>query len=180
MVIVLCALVLMGGVSSAQQDKKGTEGAQDAQQIRGDGQHYRVAFVVQEVEGSKVINARKYVTDMTVPMYENGSIRSSSRVPVITSSYLNDGKKVDQYTYVDLGFNVDFKDARLEGDKLFLVVRADLSTAETPEGHQPVIRQNKWDGGVTVPLGKPTVIFTSDDMDSKRTLQLELTVTLVR
>lgn len=177
MVVVLCALVLLGGVSSAQQDKKGTEGEATQQ---AHSQHYRVEFVVQEVEGSKVINARKYVTDMTVPMYENGSIRSSSRVPVITGSYLNDGKKVDQYTYVDLGFNVDFKDARLEGDKLFLVVRADLSTAETPEGHQPVIRQNKWDGGVTVPLGKPTVIFSSDDMDSKRTLQLELTVTPMR
>jgi hypothetical protein len=49
------------------------------------------------------------------------------------------------------------------------------SAAETPDAPAPVIRQVKWNAPVIVPLGKPTVIFSSDDPSSKRQMQLELT-----
>jgi hypothetical protein len=41
----------------------------------------------------------------------------------------------------------------------------------------PTIRQNRWVSTVAVPLKKPTVIFSSDDLTSKRQMQLELTAT---
>jgi len=89
-----------------------------------------------------------------------------------------------QFTYVDVGVNLDFNRARLEGDRIFLLITAEISSADSAASdsglHQPIIRQNKWNSGVTIPLGKPTVIFSSDDVSSKRTMQVELTVTPVR
>ncbi len=44
---------------------------------------------------------------------------------------------------------------------------------------EPVIRQNVWDSTVLVPIGKPTVVFSSDDLDSKGKMQVEVTATRV-
>jgi hypothetical protein len=44
-------------------------------------------------------------------------------------------------------------------------------------GNDPVIRQNKWDSTVLIPIGKPTVVFSSDDLDDRGKLQVELTAT---
>jgi hypothetical protein len=40
-----------------------------------------------------------------------------------------------------------------------------------------LIRQTKWSSNVIVPIGKPTVIFSSDDATTKGQMQLELTAT---
>lgn len=177
---VLCALVMMVGVCFAQdkQDKKDDATATSAP---SDGRHYQVVFVAQELEGGKVVSSRRYVTDMalTGPGSASGSIRTGAKVPIPTGSFETGGKENTQFTYVDLGFNVDFNRARLEGDKVFLWVAVDLSSTgpmENTQPHQPTILQNKWSAGVTVPLGKPTVIFSSDDVSSRRTIQIELTV----
>jgi len=55
------------------------------------------------------------------------------------------------------------------------------SAAPASAGTQlpPTIRQNRWSSSVVVPLSKPTVIFSSDDLTSKRQFQLELTATLI-
>jgi hypothetical protein len=82
-----------------------------------------------------------------------------------------------------VGVDLDFNRARLEGDRVFLSITAEINSADPALDsvtHQPIIRQNKWSSGVTVQLGKPTVIFSSDDVSSKRTMQIELTVTSVR
>jgi hypothetical protein len=42
-----------------------------------------------------------------------------------------------------------------------------------------VIRQNKWDSSVLIPVGKPTLVFSADDLDSKGKMQVELTATKV-
>ncbi|MDE3062329.1 MAG: hypothetical protein KGJ51_04650, partial [Acidobacteriota bacterium] len=42
---------------------------------------------------------------------------------------------------------------------------------------QPIIRQNRWRAPVLVPLGKPTVVFKSDSLDSKGSLQVTVTAT---
>lgn len=183
----LSVLLMMGGLCHAQekqaQDKKDAASDSAAQTAPSDGRHYQVVFVAQELEGGKVINARRYVTDMalTGPGSASGSIRTGARIPEVVGG----SSTIPQFTYVDVGFDVDFNRARLEGDNVFLWITADLnSTGASPiEGtgtHPPTILQNKWSAGVTVPLGKPTVIFSSDDVSSKRTIQIELTVSPVR
>jgi hypothetical protein len=75
--------------------------------------------------------------------------------------------------------NIDCRAAKeIQGD-LALNVSAEISTATTAQ-KQPLIRQTKWSSNVILPLGKPTVIFSSDDVASKGQMQLELTATPVR
>lgn len=185
----VCVLMLAGGVSFGQNKQSNEPSAQTEQ---SDGQHYRVIFVAQEVEGNKVINARRYETDMTLQGPGSGivSIRTGSRIPIVTGS--SSGAQVGvqaQFQYVDADVNLDINRARLEGDRVFLSITAEISSADLLTSglpassgalHQPIIRRNKWSSGVTVQLGKPTVIFSSDDVSSKRTMQIELTVTPVR
>jgi hypothetical protein len=64
-----------------------------------------------------------------------------------------------------------------------LVLVADISSVvqepASPSApmRPPVVRQNKWNSGVIVPLKKPTVVFSSDDLTTKRQMQVELTAT---
>ena len=44
----------------------------------------------------------------------------------------------------------------------------------------PVIRQNRWSAVASVSLGKPTTLFSSDDIASKRRMEVELTATEIR
>lgn len=44
----------------------------------------------------------------------------------------------------------------------------------------PVVRQNRWSAVATVPLGKPTTLFASDDVTSKKRMEIELTATEIR
>lgn len=179
---VACLLMLAGGVGFGQEKSESTTSY--AQAVSG--KHYQVVFVVQDVESGRVINSRRYATDMALvgEKSASGSIRTGSRVPIATGSYNSGSSNVGvqtQFTYVDIGFNVDFDQARLEGNQVYVWLRADLSSVDPAlsggQLHEPTIRHNSWSAGVTVPLGKPTVVFSSDDLDSKRTIQVELTVT---
>jgi hypothetical protein len=42
-----------------------------------------------------------------------------------------------------------------------------------------VIRQNTWVGPVVIPVGKPTVVFSSDALESKGGMQVSVTATLL-
>jgi len=181
---VVCLLMLAGGVGLGQD--KSEVGATSSAQA-SIGKHYQIVFVVQEVEGGRVINSRRYATDMSFEGVKSGSgsIRTGAKVPIATGSFSSpSGNVPTQFTYVDVGFNADFDNAHLEDDKAYLRLTVELSSSDAaaPNNpiHNPTIRQNRWVAGVTVPLGKPTVVFSSDDLTSKRTMQVELTVTPVK
>lgn len=183
LLVAVCLLMLAGGVGFGQE--KSEAGATSFAEA-ANGKHYQVVFVLQEVEGGRVINSRRYATDMSFAGEKSGSgsIRTGSKVPIATGPYNNNLPAQTQFTYIDLGVNLDFNHARLEGDRVFLFITAEISSADAESliggVHEPIIRQNQWNAGVTVPLGKPTVIFSSDDVSSKRTMQIELTVTPVK
>jgi hypothetical protein len=184
----VCVLMLATAASFGQNEQNNKPSAQPtAQTEQSDGQHYHVVFVAWEVEGGKIINSRKYETDMALqgPGSGSGSIRTGARIPIVTGSYpAGQVSNIQtQFNYQNVGVDLDFNRARLEGDRVFLLITAEINSADAAlDGvtHQPIIRQNKWSAGVTVQLGKPTVIFSSDDVSSKRTMQVELTVTTVR
>jgi hypothetical protein len=68
----------------------------------------------------------------------------------------------------------------VSGD-LSLGVNADISSAlqelAAPANLAPIIRQNRWNSIVLVPLKKPAVVFSSGDVVSKHQMQLKLTAT---
>jgi len=128
----------------------------------------KLDFVVKEVDGTKVLNTRSYSFLTTQVTHEACSIRTGNKVPVAGGGYLDVGVSIDCY---------EVKETPLG---LSLGVAADISSipaeSQIPVSGQ-VIRQNKWRSVVVVPLKKPTVIFSSDDLTSKHQMQLELTAT---
>jgi hypothetical protein len=136
---------------------------------------YKLDFVVKEVEAGKVLNARSYW--VTISVDNNCSIRTGSKVPVPTTPAVGTA----QFTYLDVGVNIDCLHMKEVQNGLSLGVNADVSSvlqeSTTPSNVLPIVRQNKWSSTVIVPLKKPTVIFSSDDLTTKHQMQLELTAT---
>jgi hypothetical protein len=103
-------------------------------------------------------------------------------VPIATSGF--EGSKNTQFQYIDVGVSIDAHDAKDQGDKLALYLVADISSLAGTQNisgvNEPVVRQNKWQASVLIPIAKPTVVFTSDVLDSKGGMQLVLTATPVR
>lgn len=143
-------------------------------QTTGATRFYKLDFVVKELEGTKVLNARAYSTiASTDPKGPGCFIRTGNRVPVPAS----EGK----FNYMDVGVNIDcFPPQEVDGE-LSLRINAEVSsTVQESAAAHPVIRQNRWGAVVIVPIKKPTVVFSSDDVSTKRQMQVELTATPVK
>jgi hypothetical protein len=133
---------------------------------------YHLLFTVEEVgDSGKIINSRVYTTSASEHNYQQ--IRTGTRVPIKT----NDKGEVQ---YIDIGVNIDCKNVHEVDGKLSAEITADISSVaskvETPN-LMPIVRQNRWTATVLVPLGKPRVIFSSDNLQDKGKLQVELTAT---
>ncbi len=147
--------------------------------------YYRLNLVLEEInDAGKVTNTRSFVeTVMTGRGGPNGQIRTGSRIPIQTGAH--DGST--QFQYIDLGVNFDVRQVKEIGDKLAFFLSAEVSSlADNNAGGasanlrgDPVIRQNKWDSSVLIPVGKPAVVYSADDLDSKGKMQVEVTATRV-
>jgi hypothetical protein len=137
---------------------------------------YKLDFVVKEVEAGKVLNTRSYSATVSASADHNCRIRTGNRVPVPTVS-----ASPSTYTYLDVGVNIDCFHMKESQGELSLDIQADISSlmqeTASPPSLPPIVRQNKWGSTVIVPLKKPTVVFSSDDVTGKRQMQLELTAT---
>jgi hypothetical protein len=134
--------------------------------------YYELTFVVRELEAERVINSRSYsivVRDGTV----KDSIRAGERVPFASAT-----GPTTAWQQIEVGVNIDCFDLEQVGDDLSLRVVAEISSV--PEGPSttpaPIVRSNRWDSFVLVPIKHPTILFSSDDPASKRKMQLQLTV----
>ena len=150
--------------------------------------YYHLVFVVKEVEAGKIINSRSYFMSI-------GAVEGSSNVYLARS--LRTGTKVPieaepgKINYVDLGINIDCRNVVDLGDRMAMDLSAEISSLQKEaedrnkpaiigQGPTPSIQQNKWNSQVVVLLGKPTVVFSSDEVTSKRTIELELTATEIK
>jgi hypothetical protein len=126
---------------------------------------------VKEVEKSKVVNSRSYSLVVTANGdHRNGVIRTGSRVPVNVAAMAP-----AQYQYMDVGVDIDTRDIRESQGQLLLHIVAEVSSlGERAESAPPVVRRNRWESDVTVPVGKAVTVFSSDDVASTRTMQLDL------
>lgn len=135
---------------------------------------FTLNFVVREVEGGKPLNTRAFaMTVASIP--GNQMIRAGAKVPVSTGG--------TSFQFYDLGVNIDCRAVREVGSSLMMNVSAEVSSLVLPTDgalSQPTVRQNRWNSEAVIPLKKPTVIFSSDDLASKRTLQLEVTATPIQ
>ena len=147
---------------------------------------YHLDLVVKEIgENGKPSNSRTFSITVSTARGESVSIRAGSRVPIATGSYSGAGAPVNiQFRYQDLGVNFDVREVRDTGNRLAMFLQSDISGLGSsvplggPRGiEEPVMRQNKWSSPVLLPIGKPTVVFTSDDVDSKGSMEVVATAT---
>jgi uncharacterized lipoprotein NlpE involved in copper resistance len=170
-------LVLAGanGRACAQESGKGKAEAQAEESTHA----YRLNFLVDEMEDGKKINAREY--SMNLNAGDNNEIRIGTRVPF--------EQKQGEYTYLDVGTNIwcqlkDRSDLTWLGNDVSLRVRSEISNFALPEqqrqNDRPLLRQLKIDASTVAVLGKPVVLGSVDDPNSKRQFQLEVTVTKLK
>jgi hypothetical protein len=147
--------------------------------------YYHLDFVVEEVgSDGKPVNSRTYSTTVNTSSPRGGmSIRTGSRIPISTGSF-NDGKTQNmQFQYENVGVYIDVGEAHEIDRELALNVSTELTSlaaAADPDTRQPVIRENKWQAPILIPIGKPSVVFTSDSLDSKGSTRVVVTATLLQ
>ena len=173
----LSLLLLLSAISA------GTAHAQSPQTPAAPVKHYKVDFVVKEVDaGGHLTNSRSYSTILVTD--NNGGpkqIRSGDKIPIRTSTT---GKDTTEYQYIDVGVNIDCRFVHELDQKLAMSVTAEVSSV--PAGTDlnsslgPLIRQFKWNADVLIAPGVPTTIFSSDDVGSKNKMQVEVTATLIK
>jgi hypothetical protein len=146
--------------------------AQSDKQEAAAKKFYRLEFVVQEVEGGKVVNSRSFSMLMAAERGRS-AIRAGAKIPYTQGPA--DSRTVGQ---LDVGLNIDCGDAQEEQGYFSLNVTAEISNVAEQDrslNGVPLLRSNRWDSRVTLPLKRPTVIYASDDFSSKRKMQLQLT-----
>lgn len=175
----IAVLVLTGLMSLtclAQSDASPSERKPGQTESNGRKQFFHLQFVVEEVENQHVINTRSY--SMIMSEMEKSEIRAGERVPFSSTSGAS-----TQWQQIDVGVNIDCNGLQITANSAALNVKADISSvmeskgANSPPASLPIIRNNQWQSRVVLPLKQPSVLFSSDDPASKRTMQLKLTVT---
>jgi hypothetical protein len=140
---------------------------------------FQLTFTSRELDANgKVVNSRRFETMTTIGSLKAGGvtlIRAGAKIPVAAGG--------TSFTYVDIGANFDVGQPRIvKGNQLAMRVSAEISSIDNPTGSetQPrAIHQNRWQGDVEVPIGGRKVIFSSDDLSSKKAMEIELAVTPV-
>jgi hypothetical protein len=173
--VLCCALLLLFVCVPRTFAQEGEKAAGTAKAPEPPSRYYHLEFAVQELGADgKVMNSRSYTATVRTGRTEhNSSIRTGSRVPVQNSA--------GGFQYMDIGINIDAVDAREADGKLAVSLTADVSSLASPAGvsqvSTTVVRSNRWQAPVLVPLNKPTVVFRSDALDTKGNMQLVVTAT---
>jgi len=140
---------------------------------------YKLEFVVKEVEGTRIVNSRAY--SLVAATKGRAEIRAGSKVPYVSSSMPAEkgSPSAAQYQQIDVGVSIDVVGIKEVQDRLSFDMTAEVSSiAETPSASvNPVIRQNRWRSYVLIPLKKQTVLVSSDNVDARSNMQIEVTAT---
>ena len=140
---------------------------------------YRLDFALKELDENKIVSLKNYSTFMSTDA-KSALIRVGTKVPYPAGN--------GSYNYADVGVNIDCTRIQEINGQLLVQVNAEISSvaaggttsdaAVTPPAL--VVRQNRWNSVAIIPIAKATTLFSSDDLNSKRKLQLELTAPPVK
>jgi hypothetical protein len=192
--VLACCLVITalapGRVVYSQEDAKANAAKQQdtsAKAPEPPAHYYLLDFVIQEIgTDGKPTNSRSYSTTVSTRQRDGAStIKTGSRIPIIVGGPATSGgeKHFDvNYQYIDVGVNLSAGDVHEVGHQLAIYLKAEVSSLGSSSANttsDPVIRQNMWFSAVVIPVGKPTVVFSSDALESKGGMQVSLTATLL-
>jgi hypothetical protein len=156
---------------SCAQDKSATSPQAEKEKAV---EPYRLDFTINEIEDGKKINSRQYSLNLNAG--DHNSIKIGTRVPVEV--------KQGEMQYIDVGTNISAS-LREHDNGLSLEVRADISNFAVPDqasrsNSMPLLRQMQINGSTVVILGRPVVVGSVDDPNSKRQFQLEVVATKLK
>jgi hypothetical protein len=189
---IACILLLVTagfGHKIVAQDQPNTQQPK-AQEAAPPEHFFHLNFVVEELNAEgKVVNSRSYSTTISTKAHDTTSIRSGSKFPIITgSSSSGDGKEANsqantQFEYLDLGAFFDIHDVHEVSSQLAFDLTATVSSvgASVDLGvKEPVIRTDKWQASVLIPIGKQSAVFSADSEDSKGSMRVLVTATPIQ
>lgn len=168
----MIGLVAGGAVRPAAAQDSTAAAKSAPQELPKPLEAYRLDFSISELEDGKKINTRQY--SMYINANDRNELKIGTKVPIDTSSGVE---------YMDVGTNISSR-LQVHNGQQELYVSIEMSNFAIPEqaqGHtRPVIRQLKISATTLALLGKPMVIGSLDDPNSKRQFQVEVTVTKLR
>jgi len=177
---ILLLITASSTVARAQDHSKGSSATAEASVDA-----YRLDISFNELEDGKKLNTRHYSIDLTGG--RQNEIKIGTRVPVASATCNTpsspSGSASEQYQYLDIGTRIE---AQLLNHTEELHVSGDISTLDTSAGAEvsarllPVIRQIRIEGSTALVLGKPVIIGSADDPNSKRQFEVEVTVTKLK
>ena len=182
--IIFCLLLfaLSCGMKTSAQDAP--PAADSAKTSEPPIHFFHLEFLVQELgSDGKPVNSRSYSSTACTGgrSRQDISIRAGSKIPVPTGFSSGSGTPAT-YQYMDIGISIDVREAREVNGKFSATFVADISSLarEPDSGSVTVVRNNRWQSPVLLPLNKATVVFTSDALDTKGSMQLVVTATQVQ
>jgi hypothetical protein len=167
------ATLAIGQPGPAAQPQAGTETKPKSPEARAISA-YKLEYNIYETEGGKRVNTRSYTLVLT-DNDRRGMIRTGSRVPITMNFASGSDSRSATVQYQDVGLTIE---AKL--DHLILTTNIDMSSIapeQSGQGGNPIIRSSKADATATVMLRKPMLLASIDDSLSKRSYQVEVTVT---
>jgi hypothetical protein len=158
------------------QDKKADTSPNTQVRSETEKSSYRLDFKIYELESGKRTNERDYSMIATVPGSWS-TLKIGTRVPV--------AMKEGQTQYLDVGVDLRCRLNEQTG-KLFLNVITEISSFALPEQNAdprgstaPVVRNSNSNVESQISLGKPLIIASVDDVNSKKRTQIEVTTTKI-
>jgi hypothetical protein len=144
-----------------------------AAQAGHNGALYKADFTIRDTGDAGAKAGRKY--SMVLIERIKGVFKVGNRIPMATGT----GSGNTQFTYVDVGVNIDCVMEEREG-KVAMHADLDLSTAVTQEKNptgNPTISQIRVNIDTTLVPGKPMVVASFDDPVTSRKFEVETMVT---
>ncbi|MFI5181374.1 MAG: hypothetical protein ACHQPI_08300 [Thermoanaerobaculia bacterium] len=174
-VSIVIALPLAAEEPPAHPERTRTSSTTSSSSASGRGATaFRLDYQIYELEGGKRVNERSYT--QFVNEGGSGNLRVGSRVPIPA------GEKGIQY--MDVGLRINSRISEKEPGDVVLDADVDVSSFAISEQADlktsPIVRTLTQNVSTRPPLGRPTLISSVDDVNSKKRTQVEVTVTRVK
>jgi hypothetical protein len=151
-------------------------------QERPESAVYKAEFNIHDGTDAAAKTGRRY--SMVLNPMTKGLLKVGNRVPAATGSAQGGNPALvnTQYTYIDLGVNIEF-DIREQNGRLNLRASLDISTVVPPDknamnvAHNPTISQIKLNVDTGVTAGKPVVVAAFDDPVTGQRFEVQATIT---
>ena len=138
---------------------------------------YRLEYTVIEMDGAKKLSSHVYT--LMVEDHKKGSMRVGTRVPVRTSG----SGETAQYTYHDVGVNLDVTPTMVDATTIRLDMNINISSVANineTANRFPVTRQTMDQMTTLIPLDKVVTLTTQDDPSGTTSMQVQVIAKVVK